>query len=76
MDVATPENMVELLRISERMLAQRMSRLNVEPGRYKEIQGAKSNTDALAGFARKLSDERRTKAHAPARWRRLFEIRQ
>ncbi|VAI09312.1 unnamed protein product [Triticum turgidum subsp. durum] len=60
-DAATPENMAELLRIGERMLAQRVSRVNVETGRYEEIKGAGSNADALAGFARQLSDERRTR---------------
>ncbi|KAM3315569.1 hypothetical protein ACQJBY_033981 [Aegilops geniculata] len=60
-DAATPENMAELLRIGERMLAQRVSRVNVETGRYEEVKGAGSNADALAGFARQLSDERRTR---------------
>ncbi|XP_044982745.1 patatin-like protein 1 [Hordeum vulgare subsp. vulgare] len=60
-DAATPENMAELLRIGERMLAQRVSRVNVETGRYEEIRGAGSNADALAGFAKQLSDERRTR---------------
>jgi hypothetical protein len=61
-DAATPENMRELLRIGERMLAQRVSRVNVETGRYEEVQGAGSNADALAGFARQLSEERRTRS--------------
>ncbi|XP_020152811.1 patatin-like protein 1 [Aegilops tauschii subsp. strangulata] len=60
-DAATPENMAELLRIGERMLAQRVSRVNVETGRYEEVKGAGNNADALAGFARQLSDERRTR---------------
>uniref|UniRef100_A0ACD5XM22 Uncharacterized protein n=1 Tax=Avena sativa TaxID=4498 RepID=A0ACD5XM22_AVESA len=60
-DAATPENMRELIRIGERMLAQRVSRVNVETGRYEEVQGAGSNADALAGFARQLSEERRAR---------------
>ncbi|KAM0859020.1 hypothetical protein ACQ4PT_047449 [Festuca glaucescens] len=60
-DAATPENMRELVRIGERMLAQRVSRVNVETGRYEEVQGAGSNADALAGFARQLSEERKTR---------------
>ncbi|CAM0873518.1 unnamed protein product [Alopecurus aequalis] len=60
-DAATPENMRELIRIGERMLAQRVSRVNVETGKYEEVQGAGSNADALAGFARQLSEERRTR---------------
>ena len=51
-DAATPENMRELIGIGERMLAQRVSRVNVETGRYEEVQGAGSNAEALTGFAR------------------------
>lgn len=60
-DTATPDNMRELVRIGERMLAQRVSKVNVETGRYEEMQGAGTNADALAGFARQLSDERRAR---------------
>ncbi|KAL6878440.1 hypothetical protein ACP4OV_012610 [Aristida adscensionis] len=60
-DTATPENMRDLVGIGERMLAQRVSRVNVETGRYEPVPGEGSNADALAGFARQLSEERRTR---------------
>ncbi|TVU46684.1 hypothetical protein EJB05_06234 [Eragrostis curvula] len=58
-DAATPENMRELVAIGERMLAQRVSKVNVETGCNEPVPGAGSNADALAGFARQLSEERR-----------------
>jgi hypothetical protein len=60
-DAATPENMRTLVGIGERMLAQRVSRVNVETGRYEPVPGEGSNADALAGIARQLSEERRTR---------------
>ncbi|KAL5209233.1 hypothetical protein ABZP36_004856 [Zizania latifolia] len=60
-DTATPENMRDLVGIGERMLEQRVSRVNLETGKYVEVPGEGSNADALAGFARQLSEERRTR---------------
>uniref|UniRef100_A0A804LLD9 Patatin n=1 Tax=Zea mays TaxID=4577 RepID=A0A804LLD9_MAIZE len=60
-DAATPENMRTLVGIGERMLAQRVSRVNVETGRYEPVTGEGSNADALGGLARQLSEERRTR---------------
>ncbi|OEL24100.1 Patatin-like protein 1 [Dichanthelium oligosanthes] len=60
-DAATPENMRALVAIGERMLAQRVSRVNVETGRYEPVPGEGSNADALEGIARQLSEERRTR---------------
>ncbi|CAL4914745.1 unnamed protein product [Urochloa decumbens] len=60
-DAATPENMRELVAIGERMLAQRVSRVNVETGRYEPVPGEGSNADALAGIARQLSEERKAR---------------
>jgi hypothetical protein len=50
-----------LVGIGERMLAQRVSRVNVETGRYEPVTGEGSNADALGGLARQLSEERRTR---------------
>lgn len=58
MDAATPENMRNLVQVGERMLAQRVSRVNVETGRYEEVPGEGSNAEALASLARQLSEER------------------
>uniref|UniRef100_A0A0D9VUU9 Patatin n=1 Tax=Leersia perrieri TaxID=77586 RepID=A0A0D9VUU9_9ORYZ len=60
-DAATAENMRDLVGIGERMLEQRVSRVNVETGKYVEVPGAGSNADALRGFARQLSEERRAR---------------
>ncbi|KAL6594063.1 hypothetical protein ACP70R_048964 [Stipagrostis hirtigluma subsp. patula] len=60
-DRATPENMRALVGIGERMLAQRVSRVNVETGRYEPVPGQGTNAEALSGFARQLSEERRTR---------------
>jgi hypothetical protein len=56
---ATPENMHALIAIRERMLAQRVSRVNVETGKYEAVPEKGSNADALGGFAKQLSEERR-----------------
>uniref|UniRef100_A0A0E0KEM3 Patatin n=1 Tax=Oryza punctata TaxID=4537 RepID=A0A0E0KEM3_ORYPU len=58
-DAATKDNMRDLVGIGERMLEQRVSRVNVETGKYVEVAGAGTNADALRGFARQLSEERR-----------------
>jgi hypothetical protein len=60
-DVATPENMRSLVAVGERMLTQQVSRVNVETGRYELVPGEGSNADALAGFAKQLSAERKTR---------------
>ncbi|GJN31690.1 hypothetical protein PR202_gb20116 [Eleusine coracana subsp. coracana] len=64
-DAATPENMRGLIGIGERMLAQRVSRVNLETGRYEPVPGAGTNADALAGFANQLSEERKTRLARP-----------
>ncbi|KAF8698670.1 hypothetical protein HU200_034919 [Digitaria exilis] len=60
-DAATPENMRELVAVGERMLAQRVSRANVETGRYEPVAGEGSIAQALAGFARQLVEERKAR---------------
>jgi hypothetical protein len=60
-DVATPENMQELIRIGERMLDQPVSRVDVETGKYVVVPGAGSNAKALARLAKQLWEESRTR---------------
>ncbi|XP_047080051.1 patatin-like protein 1 [Lolium rigidum] len=60
-DVATPENMQELIRIGERMLHQPVSRVDVETGKYVVVPGAGSNAEALARLAKQLSEIRKSK---------------
>jgi len=61
MDVATPENMRNLVAVGERVLEQPVSRLNVETGTYEEVKGEGSNAEALAVLARQLSEEKTTR---------------
>ncbi|KAJ1255692.1 hypothetical protein BS78_K170700 [Paspalum vaginatum] len=71
LDVATPENMDNLIGIGNRMLEQRVSRVNVETGKYEEVE-ERTNAEALANLAKQLSLEmaarkpKRTKAVAAA----------
>ncbi|XP_047078067.1 patatin-like protein 1 [Lolium rigidum] len=66
-DVATPENMQELIRIGERMLDQPVSRVDVETGKYVVVPGAGSNAKALARLAKQLWEESRTRKRHSAR---------
>jgi hypothetical protein len=59
-DDTTPEDIRAFVMFGERMLDQRVSRVNVETGRNGSVTGEGSNADALAKFAKQLSKERRT----------------
>ncbi|CAN6199832.1 unnamed protein product [Urochloa humidicola] len=65
-DVATKENMEELVRIGERMLAKTVSRVDMETGKPVPVPEEGTNADALTRFAKKLSDERKARAAAAA----------
>ncbi|CAN6184758.1 unnamed protein product [Urochloa humidicola] len=65
-DVATKENMEELVRIGERMLAKTVSRVDMETGKPVPVPEEGTNADALARFAKKLSNERKARAAAAA----------
>ncbi|KAK8663901.1 hypothetical protein V6N13_083706 [Hibiscus sabdariffa] len=58
-DIATEENMKNLIDIGEKLLKKPMSRINWETGRYEEVEGDVTNEEALATFAKRLSDERK-----------------
>ncbi|KAK8556777.1 hypothetical protein V6N13_064781 [Hibiscus sabdariffa] len=58
-DIATDENMKNLIDIGEKLLKKRMSRINWETGRYEEVEEDVTNEEALATFAKRLSDERK-----------------
>jgi hypothetical protein len=62
-DAATPENMRNLVAVGKRMLEQPLSRVNVETGRYEEVTGkeSKSNAQALKQLAGDLSEERKAR---------------
>ncbi|KAK8556782.1 hypothetical protein V6N13_064786 [Hibiscus sabdariffa] len=58
-DIATEENMKNLIDIGKKLLKKRVSRINWETGRYEEVEGESTNEEALATFAKRLSDERK-----------------
>ncbi|RCV14010.1 hypothetical protein SEVIR_2G403800v4 [Setaria viridis] len=60
-DVATRENMEELVRIGERMLAKTVSRVDMETGKHVPVLEEGTNADALARFAEMLSQERKAR---------------
>ncbi|KAK8556776.1 hypothetical protein V6N13_064780 [Hibiscus sabdariffa] len=58
-DIATDENMKNLIDIGEKLLKKQMSRINWKSGRYEEVEEDVTNEEALATFAKRLSDERK-----------------
>ncbi|XP_056169574.1 uncharacterized protein LOC115685894 [Syzygium oleosum] len=58
-DVATPENLQRLMEIGQMLLQKPVSRVNLETGRFEEIEGEGTNGDALSRFAIRLSEERK-----------------
>ncbi|KAK3127719.1 hypothetical protein QOZ80_7AG0577520 [Eleusine coracana subsp. coracana] len=60
-DVATKENMAELVRIGEKMLARTVSRVDMETGKPVPVPEEGTNADALTRFAEQLSQERKAR---------------
>ncbi|GER30854.1 patatin-like protein [Striga asiatica] len=58
-DVSTVENMQTLVQIGEGLLKKPVSRVNLDTGRAEPVQGGGTNEEALARFAKMLSDERK-----------------
>ncbi|KAL6650915.1 hypothetical protein ACP70R_009840 [Stipagrostis hirtigluma subsp. patula] len=58
-DMATKENMEALIGIGRELLKKPVARVNIETGVYEPVAGEGTNEDALARFAKMLSDERR-----------------
>ncbi|WVZ66729.1 hypothetical protein U9M48_015913 [Paspalum notatum var. saurae] len=61
-DVATKENMEELIRIGESMLDKTVSRVDMETGKPVPVPEEGTNADALTRFAHELSKERKARA--------------
>ncbi|CBI21443.3 hypothetical protein VitviT2T_011061 [Vitis vinifera] len=59
LDVATKENLNNLVQVGEKLLKKPVSRVNLETGQYEPVKNGGSNEKALRKFAKKLSDERR-----------------
>uniref|UniRef100_A0A7N0VHK0 Patatin n=1 Tax=Kalanchoe fedtschenkoi TaxID=63787 RepID=A0A7N0VHK0_KALFE len=58
-DIATEENLKELVIAGDILLRKPASMVNLETGRQEPINGGGTNKEALKRFAKKLSDERR-----------------
>lgn len=62
LDIATEVNLKKLVEIGTELLKKRVSRVNLETGKYEEVVGEPNpinNGEALAKFANKLSQERK-----------------
>ncbi|KAF9678462.1 hypothetical protein SADUNF_Sadunf07G0037500 [Salix dunnii] len=60
-DIATTENLQRLKEIGAELLKKTESRVNVDTGKYEEIQGGRTNEEALAHFALLLSNEKKNR---------------
>ncbi|KAJ6740290.1 XYLOSE ISOMERASE [Salix purpurea] len=57
-DIATTQNLQRLKEIGAELLKKKESRVNLNTGKYEEIEGGRTNEEALARFATLLSKER------------------
>ncbi|OMO56728.1 Patatin/Phospholipase A2-related protein [Corchorus capsularis] len=58
-DIATEQSLKMLVEVGTALLKKRVSRVNLETGIYEEVEGELTNEEALAIFAKKLSEERK-----------------
>jgi len=58
-DIATKENMESLIGIGQELLKKPVARVNIDTGVYESCSGEGTNAEALAHFAKQLSDERK-----------------
>ncbi|KAJ4714935.1 Patatin [Melia azedarach] len=61
-DISNKENLQKLVNIGTRLLKEPVSRVNLETGRFEKIGGEDSNEEALARFAKLLSEERKLRS--------------
>ncbi|OMO56727.1 Patatin/Phospholipase A2-related protein [Corchorus capsularis] len=57
-DIATEENLQNLVEIGNKLLKKRVSKLNFATGQFEEVEGGDTNEEALAKFAEKLHEQR------------------
>ncbi len=53
------ENLQRLVKIGKELLKKPVSRMNLDTGRFEEIEGEGTNEEALAYFAELLAEERK-----------------
>ncbi|KAA8531714.1 hypothetical protein F0562_006569 [Nyssa sinensis] len=61
-DVATEENLNNLRRVGKELLEKKISHVNINTGRYEEVENGCTNAQALRKFAEALSEERKRQA--------------
>ena len=59
MDIATEKNLNRLVEIGKELLKKRLSRVNLDIGRYEEVEGEGTYEEALVDFAKRLSDAKK-----------------
>ncbi|KAH7853049.1 hypothetical protein Vadar_032606 [Vaccinium darrowii] len=70
-DIATTENLQKLVQIGNDLLRKPISRVNVETGRFDEVQGEGTNEAALLRFAEQLSAEKKLRQGGKIPFRNL-----
>ncbi|KAK6287912.1 hypothetical protein POUND7_014091 [Theobroma cacao] len=60
-DVATKENMDNLVKVGEDLLKKTVTRINLDTGLYEPIENGGTNEEALRRFAKLLSDEKKVR---------------
>ncbi|BAH95378.1 Os11g0614500, partial [Oryza sativa Japonica Group] len=63
-DIATEENMEALIGIGKDLLKKPVARVNIDTGVHEPVDGEGTNEEALARFAKKLSEERRLRRNS------------
>lgn len=58
-DIATEKNLNRLVEIGKELLKKRVSRVNLDMGRYEEVEGEGTYEEALVEFAKRLSDAKK-----------------
>lgn len=58
-DIATEENLLNLIYVGENLLKKPLSRVNLESGKFEPLDAKGTNEQALAEFAKMLSNERK-----------------
>lgn len=66
-DISTTKNMQTLMQIGQDLLKKPISTMDLETGKSKTINGSGTNEEALARFAKLLSDERKLRQN---KWNR------
>ena len=58
-DLATKKNMEALIKIGDELLKRKVSRVNIDTGKFEVVEDEGTNEEALVRFAKKLSKERK-----------------